>query len=97
VDPPFSPVFTERRVVFETEEWIPPQSPLSEDTTTKSLRVGASSGLAFWKTSTNSVRQVIRQRVTKEAIPEFAIPYCFPLCMARCAFASLVEAIIFMD
>lgn len=29
--------------------------------------------------------------------PELAIPYSFPACIARCAFASFVEAIIFMD
>lgn len=52
VDPPFSPVLMERRVAFETEEWMPPHRPLSEEITMKSLRLGASSGLAFWKTST---------------------------------------------
>src|ERR1700761_8477807 len=51
-EPPFSPALMERRVAFETEEWIPPHRPLSEEITMKSLRVGAPSGLAFWKTST---------------------------------------------
>jgi hypothetical protein len=34
-----------RRVALVTEEWIPPQRPLSEETTIKSLRgVGLSAG-----------------------------------------------------
>ena len=34
-----------RRVALETEEWIPPQRPLSEEMTTKSLfGVGLSDG-----------------------------------------------------
>jgi hypothetical protein len=76
---------------------MPPQRPLSDDITTKSLRFGPSSGLAFWKTSIDSARQNAQQCVMEETIPEFAIPYCFPFCMARWAFASLVEAIIFID
>ena len=39
------------RVAFETEEWMPPQRPLSEEMTTKSLfGVGLSDG-TFAKTS----------------------------------------------
>jgi hypothetical protein len=55
-EPPFSPALMERRVAFETEEWMPPHRPLSDEITMKSLRLGASSGLAFWKTSTGKTR-----------------------------------------
>lgn len=41
----------DRRVALETEEWIPPQSPLSEEMTMKSLRLGFSSRGALAKTS----------------------------------------------
>ena len=37
------------------------------------------------------------QRVGGRDAPELAIPYSLPATMARCAFASLVEAIIFID
>jgi hypothetical protein len=44
-----------RRVAFETEEWIPPQRPLSEETTMKSFRGVGLSLAAFAKTSTLEV------------------------------------------
>ena len=37
-----------------------------------------------------------RGRVERDT-PELAIPYSLPAFMARCAFASLVDAIIFID
>lgn len=40
-----------RRVALDTEEWIPPQRPLSEETTIKSLRFAGVSEGACWKTS----------------------------------------------
>ena len=47
-----------RRVALVTEEWIPPQRPLSEETTMKSLRgVGLSAGECA-KTSVADVRVV---------------------------------------
>lgn len=32
------------RVSLESDEWMPPQRPLSDETTTKSLRLGGSFG-----------------------------------------------------
>ena len=40
-----------RRVAFETEEWIPPHMPLSEETTMNSLRLPGVSAGACWNTS----------------------------------------------
>ena len=62
-----------------TEEWIPPQRPLSEEMTMKSWREGEDSGDECWN------------------ISAFAAPYSLPACMARWAFASFVDAIIFID
>ena len=36
-------------------------------------------------------------RVDERDTPELAMPYSLPAFMARCAFASLVDAIIFID
>jgi hypothetical protein len=48
-----------RRVALVTEEWIPPQRPLSEEMTMKSLcGVGLSAG-EFAKTSVAGVRDVL--------------------------------------
>jgi hypothetical protein len=42
------------RVNLETEEWIPPQRPLSEETTIKSLRLPGDSDGALAKISLHS-------------------------------------------
>jgi len=39
------------RVSLERDEWTPPQRPLSDETTTKSLRLGVSLGDAVLKIS----------------------------------------------
>ncbi len=87
-----------RRVAFETEEWIPPQRPLSEETTIKSLRAEDLSSVATLKTSNYRVQSVDIERGNSNSnSPELASPYSLPACIALCAFASFVEAIIFID
>lgn len=51
MEAPASPAAMMRRVDFETEEWIPPHRPLSEEMTMKSLRLETSSEVELAKTS----------------------------------------------
>lgn len=51
MEAPASPAAMMRRVDFETEEWIPPHRPLSEEMTMKSLRFETSSEVELAKTS----------------------------------------------
>jgi len=75
------------------------------DTTTKTLVRGNDDEEFVWSgvfrggvcEELYSENENKRMSRTSTDVPELAIPYSLPTCMALCAFASFVEAIIFID
>ena len=83
-----------RRVALVTDEWIPSQRPLFNETTINSLCFQVFP-VVCWKISVKWVSYAKGPRDMPTA-PKFAEPYSLLACIASRVFASFVDAIIFI-